>query len=218
MKKYCIVSILISFLIVGINNVSYSQAGYGTDVTGVVAIPTGKDAKLYNIGFGGLAGFFYDVEDNVRIALVLGFVGMGLDNTELNKKLAGNNKGSANISGSVNTIPILVSFRLVTPGPKMRFYGLIEGGVYTYWTKAKGTYFPGNGEVPIDQSEFRSEVGLAVGGGVLFPLNDELNFDFNVRYHFIQDSEYLNLEDTIAATTSQVLMLGLGVNWFFPLD
>ena len=218
MKKYYSIYIIIIFLILHIYSSSFAQAGYGTDVTGVVAIPTGKDAKLYNIGFGGLAGFYYDVENNVRLALVLCYVGMGLDNTELNKKLAGNNNGSADINGSVNAIPILISFRLVTPGPKMRFYGLVEAGVYTYWTKANGTYFPGDGEVPIELSEFRSEVGLAVGGGVLFPLNEEINFDFSVRYHFIQDSEYLNLENTIAATTSQVLMLGLGVNWFFPLD
>ena len=214
LKKLSIVIIaLLCFL-----NTSYSQQGFGSEVSGIFAIPTGKDANLYNIGFGALAGFYYDVEENIRLALVLGYIRMRLDNTALNKKLAGNNKGSADINGSVNAIPILFSFRLVTPGPRMRFYGLVEAGVYTYWTKANGTYFPGNGEVPIDQSEFRSEVGLAVGGGVLFPLNDELNFDFNVRYHFIQDSEYLNLENTIAATTSQVLMLGLGVNWFFPLD
>ena len=208
--------ILLTFLLM--SGITMSQSGYGTDVTGVFAIPTGKDAKLYNPGFGALAGFYYDVEENVRLALVLGFIRMGLDNDELNKKLAGNNKGSADINGSVNTIPILVSFRLVTPGPKMRFYGLVEAGIYTYWTKAEGTYFPGDGEVPIDESEFRSEVGLAVGGGVLFPLNDELNFDFNIRYHFVRDSEYLNIGNTVASTTSQMLTLGVGVSWFFPLN
>ncbi len=197
---------------------AFGQSGYGTDVTGVFALPIGKDANLYNPGFGALAGFYYDIEENVRLALVLGFIRMGLNNSELNKKLAGDNQGSADINGSVNAIPILVSFRLVTPGPKMRFYGLIEGGIYTYWNKAKGTYFPSDGEVPIDESEFRSEVGLAVGGGVLFPLNDELNFDFNVRYHFVRDSEYLNIGNTVAATTSQMLTLGVGVSWFFPLE
>ena len=214
MRKFFI-SVL--FLVLASSS-TFGQSGYGSEVSGIFAIPTGKDANLYNIGFGALAGFYYDVEENIRLALVLGYIRMRLDNTALNKKLAGSNRGSADINGSVNTIPILFSFRLVTPGPRMRFYGLVEAGVYTYWTKANGIYFPGDGEVPIDQSEFRSEVGLAVGGGVLFPLNDELNFDLSVRYHFIQDSEYLNLENTIAATTSQVLMLGLGVNWFFPLD
>ncbi|RKY99736.1 MAG: hypothetical protein DRQ13_01745 [Ignavibacteriae bacterium] len=201
-----------------VSSSALGQSGYGTDVTGVFAIPIGKEANLYNPGFGALAGFYYDIEENVRLALVLGYIRMGLNNSELNKKLAGNNNGSADINGSVNTFPILASFRLVTPGPKMRFYGLIEAGIYTYWNKAEGTYFPGDGEVPIDESEFRSEVGMAFGGGVLFPLNDELNFDFNVRYHFVRDSEYLNIENTVAATTSQMLTIGLGVSWFFPLE
>jgi len=214
LKKLSIIIIVLFFSM----NTSYSQQGFGSEVSGIFAIPTGKDANLYNIGFGALAGFYYDVEDNIRVALVLGYIRMGLDDTALNKKLSGSNKGSADINGSVNAIPILFSFRLVTPGPGMRFYGLVEAGIYTYWTKAKGTYFPGDGEVPIDESEFRSELGLAVGGGVLFPLNDEFNIDLNVRYHFVRDSEYLNLANDVASATSQILTFGIGVNWFFPLD
>lgn len=208
---------LIIIVLLCIINTSYSQQGYGSEVSGIFAIPTGKDASIYNVGFGGLAGFYYDVDEKIRLSLVLGFIRLGVSNDELNKKLSSANKGSANIDGSISAIPVVLSFRLITPGPKMRFYGLLEAGIYTYWSKAEGTYFPGDGEVPIDESEFRSEVGLAVGGGVLFPLNDELNLDFNVRYHFVRDSEYLNLGNTVASTTSQILTFGIGVNWFFPL-
>ncbi len=213
LKRLSVIAIVLLFF----TNSSYSQQGYGSEISGVFAIPTGKDAQIYNVGFGGLAGFYYDVDDKIRLSLVLGFIRLGLSNDELNKKLGTANKGSAKINGSTTAIPVILSFRLITPGPKMRFYGLLEAGVYTYWTKAKGTYFPGDGEVPIDESEFRSEVGLAVGGGVLFPLSEDLNLDFNVRYHFIRDSEYLNLGNTVASTTSQILTIGLGVNWFFPL-
>lgn len=197
-------------------NTSYSQLGYGSEVSGVLAIPTGKDASIYNVGFGGLAGFYYDVDDKIRLSLVIGFIRLGVNKDELNKKLSNANQGSTNIDGSTTAIPVILSFRLITPGPKMRFYGLLEAGIYTYWSKAEGTYFPGDGEVPIDRSEFRSEPGFTAGGGVLFPLNEELNIDFNVRYTFIQDSEYLNLGG-ISVATSQMLLLGVGVNWFFPL-
>lgn len=197
-------------------NTAYSQLGYGSEVSGILAIPTGKDASIYNVGFGGLAGFYYDVDDKIRLSLVIGFIRLGVNNDELNKKLGNANQGSANINGSTTAIPVILSFRLITPGPKMRFYGLLEAGIYTYWSKADGTYFPGDGEVPIDKSEFRSEPGFTAGGGMLFPLNEELNIDFNVRYTFVQDSEYLNLGGTSVAT-SQMLLLGVGVNWFFPL-
>lgn len=197
-------------------NTSYSQLGYGSEVSGILAIPTGKDASIYNVGFGGLAGFYYDVDDKIRLSLVIGFIRLGVNNDELNKKLSNANQGRANIDGSTTAIPVILSFRLITPGPKMRFYGLLEAGIYTYWSKADGTYFPGDGVVPIDKSEFRSEPGFTAGGGMLFPLNEELNIDFNVRYTFVQDSEYLNLGGTSVAT-SQMLLLGVGVNWFFPL-
>lgn len=197
-------------------NTSYSQLGYGSEVSGILAIPTGKDASIYNVGFGGLAGFYYDVDDKIRLSLVIGFIRLGVNNDELNKKLGNANQGRANINGSTTAIPVILSFRLITPGPKMRFYGLLEAGIYTYWSKADGTYFPGDGEIPIDKSEFRSEPGFTAGGGMLFPLNEELNIDFNVRYTFVQDSEYLNLGGTSVAT-SQMLLLGVGVNWFFPL-
>lgn len=197
-------------------NTAYSQLGYGSEVSGILAIPTGKDASIYNVGFGGLAGFYYDVDDKIRLSLVIGFIRLGVNNDELNKKLSNANQGRANINGSTTAIPVILSFRLITPGPKMRFYGLLEAGIYTYWSKADGTYFPGDGEVPIDKSEFRSEPGFTAGGGMLFPLNEELNIDFNVRYTFVQDSEYLNLGGTSVAT-SQMLLLGVGVNWFFPL-
>jgi len=212
LKKLSIIIIFLLFFTI----TSYSQQGYGSEVSGVLAIPTGKDARIYNVGFGGLTGFYYDVDDKIRLSLVLGFIRLGVSNDELNKKLGNANKGSANIDGSTTAIPVILSFRLITPGSKMRFYGLLEAGIYTYWSKAEGTYFPGDGEVPIDKSEFRSEPGFTAGGGVLFPINEELNIDFNVRYTFVQDSEYLDLGGTSVAT-SQMLLLGVGLNWFFPL-
>jgi len=209
-------SLLTVVLFIASFNLS-AQTGYGTDVTAIIGIPTGKNSQVYNIGFGGLASFYYDIEDNVRLALTLGFIRMSVDNEGLNKALTeSGGSGTVDIDGVLRSIPVILSVRLITPGPKIRFYGMLEGGIYTYWSKATGTYFPGNGEVPIDESEFRSEPGFAAGIGILFPLKEDLNFDINVRYTFIQDSEYLNLGNS-TISSSQMLMFGLGVNWFFTL-
>jgi opacity protein-like surface antigen len=195
---------------------SIAQPGYGTSVSGILAVPTGTNSEIYNTGFGALAGFYYDLDENIRIALVLGYITLGLNGDELNKTLEQANAGSANFSCSSNAIPVIVSFQLITPGPDMRFYGLLEAGIYTYWSRAQGTYFPGDGNVPIDRSEFRSEAGFSVGGGVLYPLSEGLNLDANLRYTFIQDSEYLNLGNN-SLSTSQVILFGIGINWFFSL-
>ena len=208
--------LFIIFIVVGLLNSILAQTGYGTDITGVVAVPTGKNSELYNTGFGTLASFYYDVDEKIRIALLLGYITLGLDGDKLNNKLEDAGEGNASISGSSNAIPVIISFRLITTGPNIRFYGLLEAGIYTFWSKARGTYFPGDGDVPIDKSEFKSEPGFSVGGGLLFPLSEELNLDVNLRYTFIQDSEYLNFGST-SVSTSQMLLFGIGLNWFFPL-
>ena len=94
-----------------------------------------------------------------------------------------------------------------------RFFGMLEGGLYTYRTSFTGTYGSG---APLDESEFRSEPAFVFGGGVLFPFNKELSLDVNIRYHWIRDSEYINYAGSSIAN-SRLLSLGVGVNWFFPL-
>jgi opacity protein-like surface antigen len=211
--KYFLVAILIcSGNIYSI----YAQPGYGTSVSGILAVPTGKNSEIYNIGYGALASFYYDVDEKIRIAVVLGYITLGLDGDELNKILEQSDAGSSRITGSSNAIPVIVAFQLITPRSGTRFYGLLEAGIYSYWSRAEGIHFPGDGEVSIDRSEFRSEAGFSIGGGVLFPLSEELNLDVNLRYTFVQDSEYLNLGNT-SLSNSQVLLFGIGLNWFFPL-
>lgn len=199
---------------------SFGQVGYGTDVTGNVALPIGKNSNFYNTGFGGLISFYYDITENFRLALMLGYIRVGINGDEINKEFQQSSlSGSIEVTGGLGTIPALLSLRLVSPGPGLRFYGLIEGGIYTYRTSASGKYIIGSQVTPIDKSEFRSEPGVAFGGGILYPFNDELSLDLNIRYHWIQDSEYLNFQFGSSSTvaTSQLLTFGAGVNWFFPL-
>jgi len=208
MKKYLLVTICLLFL----NISSFAQNGYGTELTGNVVIPIGKNAEYFNIGFGGLVGFYYDVADNFRMALVLGYLRSSVNESKVNEIYASGGQ-EANITGGVGVIPALISIRLISPGPGMRLYGMLEGGLYSYSTSFSGTY---GGGAPVDESEFRSEAGIAFGGGVLFPLNKELSLDVNVRYHWVNDSEYIDYEGTSIAN-SRLLTFGVGVNWFFAL-
>lgn len=202
-----------------ISSFSFSQTGYGTEVTGNFALPIGKNAEDYSVGFGGLVGFYYDVTENFRLALVLGYLYMSIDEDKINGQFdSGNQQGTINVSGGVGAIPAIISVRLVSPGPGPRFYGLLEGGLYTYRTSISGSYtITGSAPVQVDESEFRSEPGVAFGGGVLFPLNEELSLDANIRYHWVRDSEYLNYGSGNSIANSRLLSIGIGVNWFFPL-
>lgn len=210
--------LIITFLLL-LTSFSIAQVGYGTEVTGNVVLPIGKNADDYSVGFGGLVGFYYDITENFRLALVLGYLRVSINEDKVNGDFtSGGQQGNINVSGGVGTIPAIFSFRLISPGPGMRFYGLLEGGLYTYRESISGTYTIGTQPpVKVDESEFRSEPGFAFGGGVLFPLNDELSVDANVRYHWIQDSEYVNYGTGNSITNSRLLTIGIGVNWFFPL-
>jgi hypothetical protein len=50
-------------------------------------------------------------------------------------------------------------------------------------------------------------------------LNEELSIDANLRYHWINDSEYSDVQTTDGTTlgSSKLFTIGVGVNWFFPL-
>ena len=208
--KTCL--LVIAFFI-SFQTISFSQYGYGTELTGNFVLPIGKNAEYYNVGFGGLVGFYYDITENFRLALALGYLRSGINESKVNSLYASGGQ-DADIKGGVGAIPALISLRLISPGPGMRFYGMLEGGLYTYRTSFSGTYGSG---APVDESEFRSEPGFVFGGGVLFPFNKELSLDVNVRYHWIQDSEYLNYGSGNSLGNSRILSLGVGVNWFFPL-
>lgn len=205
--------LLIITLCLSLQVVSFSQPGYGTELSGNFILPIGKNAEYYNVGFGGLVGFYYDITDNFRMALVLGYLRSGINESKVNEYYSSNGQ-EADIKGGVGAIPALISFRLVSPGPGMRFYGMLEGGLYTYRTSFSGTYGSG---APVDESDFRSEPGFVFGGGLLFPFNKEISLDVSIRYHWIQDSEFSKYEGT-AIANSRLISLGVGVNWFFPLE
>jgi opacity protein-like surface antigen len=216
MKNY----LLILALFLTFQTISFSQYGYGTEVNGNIIIPIGKNADDYNIGFGGLVGFYYDITENFRLAFVTGYLRASINESKVNGDFtSGGQPANIDVSGGVGSIPALLSLRLISPGPGMRMYGLIEGGLYTYRTSITGTYTIGSQVTPVDQSEYRFESGFTLGGGVLFPLQDELSLDINLRYHWINDSEYSDVptSDGTSLGSSKLFTIGVGVNWFFSL-
>ena len=214
-KSVYIVAMMLMFL----NSISFAQTGYGTEVTGNFVLSIGKGAEDYNAGPGVLVGFYYDITENLRLALVLGYLNLGINEDKVNGDfVSGGLPGNLNVSGGIGVIPAIFSLRLLSPGRGMRFYGLLEGGLYTYSTSISGTYTIGSQTIPVDESEFRSEPGFVFGGGLLFPVNEELSLDLNVRYHWVRDSEYLNYGSGNLLANSRLISLGLGLNWLFSLE
>jgi hypothetical protein len=204
--------------------ISLGQRSYGSDLSATVAIPVGPNAEYFKLGFGAVGGFYYEMESNWRVGLTLGFIRTGINGDEVNKQFQSlGQEGSIALEGHVSIIPILLSLKYVMPGPSTRFYGIIEGGLYTYWTKANGTITytgPSGGDVPVEQSDFSSEIGFNFGFGLLFPINEEISVDANARYHIVKNSGTIHVnyntgEESVGS--SNFLSIGVGANWNFDL-
>lgn len=228
MKNIFIIAIILLLL----SNNSFSQKSYGSDLSATVAIPTGPSSEFFKTGYGVIGGFYYEYDSNWRVGLTLGFIRFGANSTELNNyfqtRLPVGTSGTVDITGSVSTIPILLSCKYVIPsGASTKFYGIIEGGLYTYWTKAEGKIIytaPDPGEVPFDKSEFSSEIGWDLGFGALFSVSENVSIDANVRYHFVRnegtikvnyDSQGFYDEESVGST--HFVNIGIGANWNFDL-
>ncbi len=227
--KSILIILVIMFLF---SNIAFSQKGYGSDLSAAVAIPTGPSSEYSNTGYGVIGGFYYEYSSNWRIGLTLGFIRFGASSTELNNyfqtRLPSGTKGSLDIDGSVSTIPILLSCKYVIPSSaSTKFYGIIEGGLYTYWVKTKGNVvytLPDPGEIPFDQSQFSSEIGFDLGFGALFSVSQDISIDASVRYHFVRNEGTIkvnydnqgNYKDE-SVGSSHFLNIGVGANWNFNL-
>jgi len=210
---------------------TFSQSSYGSDLSATVAFPTGVNADYFKTGYGAIGGFYYEMESNWRIGLTLGFISSGINGDEVNNyfQTLNQQQGNVDISGNVSTIPILLSFKYMLPGNSPRFYGIIEAGLYVYWTNANGTItYTGGETAPIDKSEFSSEPGFALGLGALFPVSKEISIDVNARYHFVRNSgtikvdydydnqgNYYPSEESVGS--SHFINIGVGVNWNFDM-
>ena len=205
-------------MIVCFLQVVYPQQKYGSELLLNIAVPAGSQAKYYNTGLGVTGGFYYDIENNIRLGLSLGYIRIGANSEEIRnyyKSLV--SEGDLSMTGSIRALPVNITFRLISPDGKLRFYGLLEGGLFTYWIKASGNYINNGGNVTIDKSEFRSEPGFALGVGTLFKLEETLSLDFNVKFQFVQDSEYINIGNS-TISTSRLLIIGAGLNWNFDVE
>ncbi len=195
---------------------------YGSEFAATVDVLTGNSSDYYNTGFGIQAGMFYDIETNMRLSLMIGYVHWGIDQDGVNQAFQRNGgKGSLEVEGSTGGIPILCSFRLITPGKGTKYYGLIDGGIYLYTTSISGRHTDENGIVSPLSNEpgLRSELGINFGLGALFPMSESLNLDIAFRYHIIRDVEHYNYDysgNVIGIATNQYLSLSIGVN--LPYD
>jgi hypothetical protein len=196
------------------------QGEYGTDFNGGIMIPTGKYAKYFKPGFIVQGGAYTGLSKAVRFGFGIGYFRSNVDGETYSEDLSSNYSGDYTVDGSLKGLPLLLTLRLVTPGPGMRFYGLLDAGIYCYWVKLEGTATGTSSPAPLPfEEQFFAEPGVVFGFGGLLPVGANVSLDLSVRYNLVKDANYAETYDDneFAMNTSQFLGIQIGVNYSFPL-
>lgn len=199
---------------------SVAQLTYGSEVTGNLMIPTSSFSDAFKTGYGGTLGMFFDMQDNMRVTLSGGYLSSCVKESGVQSmyEQAGGT-GTISPTGSAKTIPLLLGLQLITPGP-MRVYGALEAGIYVYTVNVSATITDNTGSANVQLAdETRTEFGVNVGFGALFPLRDDVSATAGVKYHFVQTSDFRSTaggSSGLTLSTNQFLSFALGLNWAFP--
>ena len=204
---------------------SEAQTRYGTDAHFVISIPTARFGENFNTGLGAELSFYWETEDYLRIAAVLGYHHWPINPDAVSRyytEMGG--AGTLNPEGGTGAFPILLSLKLVSPKPGVRPYGIIEGGFYIYTLDVSGTYtYQGTTQPIPGQTKSRTEPALNLGFGVLFPIDADISADLHMRYHIVKNSTYYEYDSNSGASgvtvgTSNFLSIALGVSYSFAMD
>ena len=196
------------------------QGEYGTEFNGGIMLPTGKYAKYFKPGFILQGGAYTGLSKSVRFGFGIGYFHSSVDGEKYSEDISSINSGDYTIEGSLKGLPLLLSLRLVMPGEGLRFYGLLDAGVYCYWVKLEGTTTGTSAPAPLPfEEQFFAEPGAVLGFGSLFPMGKNVFLDVSVRYHIVKDANYAETysDNEFAMNTSQFLGFQVGLNYAFPL-
>jgi opacity protein-like surface antigen len=197
-----------------------AQLMYGSEVTGNVMIPTSSFSDAFGTGFGGTLGLFFDIEPNLRVTMSGGYLSSPVKESGVQQLyMEAGGTGTVSPTGSAKAIPLLLGLQLITPGP-MRVYGSLEAGLYVYAVDVTATITDNTGSSTVTLADdTRTEFGVNLGFGVLFPLKENISVAAGGRYHFVKTSEFRSTSggaSAVTLSTNQFLTFGLGLNWAFP--
>lgn len=202
---------------------SFAQGGgYGTTFAADLAFPMGVFANSFKTGFGGHVDFYFESEKYLRLDVLLGYTRWGVDQDKINEQYtAEGGKGTLQLEGHVNAFPIMVGVHLLSPEGGMRFYGLVEAGLYIYSGEVTGQKIE-NGVTTqnIYEQKSSSTPAATLGAGFLFPVGKDVALDLCGRYHFIKRETYYTYSTSgnqEAVSTDKYFSLAIGVTYSFSV-
>lgn len=172
----------------------YAVAQAQVSVTPRVAysMPQGFMSNIAGNGFGYGLDLDYAVSDNFRI-------GASFSQQNFNGEIAGFSISAVDFK----VTPITASVKYVLPGTTLRPYIGLQGGIYNFSAGAAG--FDIN----------REYWGLAPSLGVLYPVNEKIDFFASAQYHMMYLNENIPIADFNINQDIKFIPVNLGLSFKF---
>lgn len=145
---------------------SFSIAQFSLGVSGAPAFPLGNFDKVANTGFGFNADAKYAVNENILIGASIGYNQFGANPAGFNLNNIFNNI-------DFTIVPILASVDYLLATEDFKPYLGVDIGLY-------------NASVDLGVFELsEASFGLAPKLGFIYAINDQLDFNADIKYHLI---------------------------------
>lgn len=155
-------------------------------------MPQGFMSNIASNGFGYGLDLDYAVNDNLRI-------GASFSQQHFNAEIAGFSLNMVDFK----VTPITASVKYVLPGSTLRPYIGLQGGIYNFSAGAAGFDIT------------REYWGLAPSLGVLYPINDKLDFFADAQYHMMYLNENIPVADFNINQDLRFIPVNIGLSFKF---
>lgn len=184
-------------ILLGIHAVSKAQLSITPHVAPAFPVGTFNSFAGTGLGFGLEAT--YALNNNLRVGAAVDWYQFdaqipGLNLDVLGIKLLGNTK--------FNVTPITGTVQYILPGEVLRPYIGLEAGVYNFSINKLGGIN-------------RTYYGLAPTAGVLYPVNDRLDFFANTKFQTVFVNENISIGDFSMQQSIHFMPVNVGVSFKF---
>lgn len=157
-----------------------------------LAMPQGLLDNVAGNGFGYGLDLDYAINDNLRI-------GASASQYRMGTELFGFNIDVVDFA----ITPITVSIKYILPGATLRPYLGLEGGMYNFTVEAVGF------------NTTRQYFGLAPTLGLMYPVNERIDFFANAQYHIMYMNETIPIADFKINQDIKFIPVNLGFSFKF---
>ncbi len=157
-----------------------------------LAMPQGILDNFAGNGFGYGLNLDYAINDNLH-------VGASAGQYRFNADVFGFNINAVDFA----VTPITASIKYLLPGATLRPYVGIESGLYNFKIEAMGF------------NTTRQYFGLAPTLGVLYPINERIDFFADAQYHIMYMNEAIPIGDFDINQNIKFIPLNVGVTFKF---